>query len=179
MKTIGIKRSNVKNVQLFRQTNRFYLFLSQVANLDFLDKTVLRNASTHAIDVMMLMVCVTMVANQAGQDISALKVLLKIIHDIGQITKAGGNCNRNGNKKKTHNKYNAAMTIDKTTLSYSICYILQHILLYPLLLYIQCMIYFRQMYTALTMMLIEIIIFFVKKEILNLINKKRCFFAFV
>lgn len=63
------KRKHTKPVQsndLYRNIRQLIIRVDQVANLDFLDKTVLRNASTHAIDVMMLMVCVTMVANQAG-----------------------------------------------------------------------------------------------------------------
>lgn len=45
----------------------------------FFGKTVLRNASTHVQDVMILMVCVNMDPYLAGRDTSASKVLHKII----------------------------------------------------------------------------------------------------
>ena len=50
---------------LLSNKNAFIRFL-QVANVDFLDETALRNASTHAMDVMMSMDCVTMDVYLAG-----------------------------------------------------------------------------------------------------------------
>lgn len=50
------------------------IFVFQLVNADFLEKTASMNVSIHAMTVMMSLVCVIMGASQDGQAISARRV---------------------------------------------------------------------------------------------------------
>lgn len=54
----------------------FFIFVSQLAIADLLEKTALRNVSIHVMTVMMSLVYVNMGAYRDGQAISAKKVTL-------------------------------------------------------------------------------------------------------